>query len=212
MNEVLSYLKTHKEYYKEYFLNDRLSKCKYGYTCDINQIYCYLNKIDIKCTEYYTFYNISLQYFDFNNKNIVDVCCGKIPILSSLYKNNNYKIEAIDKQIVANNYNGIKTIEYDLRKKYSFKKYDIILSIRPCEPTDYIINLCLKERKDFMIYLCPCTHKTAKGKKFKKYDEWINYLKYKLSSHKEYNTIFLTDDNLPDNNYIIIAKYIYFDN
>ncbi len=59
MKEVIDFIKKHKDFYPEYFVNNRLKKCKYGYTCDVDQIYCHLNKVDITTTVFYNFYNLS---------------------------------------------------------------------------------------------------------------------------------------------------------
>ena len=39
-DRVIEFLRKHKNTYPEYFEKNRLEKIKYGYTCDINQIYC----------------------------------------------------------------------------------------------------------------------------------------------------------------------------
>lgn len=208
MNDVINFLKDNKNFYNEYFINDRLKKCKYGYTCDINQIYCYLNKINISKTEYFKFFNLSLDYFDFNNKKILEVCCGKIPILSSIYKDYGYNITAIDNQLILNNYKDIKLYKADISNENLFKSSDIIVAIRPCDPIDTIIELCFKFKKSFMIYLCPCIHNSHNGKKFQSYNEWILYLKNKIYSNKNYKCDFLICSDFPDDCYIIIAKTI----
>lgn len=91
---------------------------------------------------------------------------------------------------------------------YNIENYDIVLAIRPCEPTDNIINICIKYKKSFMIYLCPCTHKSSDGKSFENYSEWIKYLKTKLDSRKDYITYFIEDNKMPDDCFIIVAKII----
>ena len=142
MNEVIDFIKKHTDFYSEYLINNRLEKCKYGYTCDIDQIYCYLNKVNISETVYNKFYNLSKEYFNLDNKSILEVGCGYIPILSSIYKNNGYSIEAINNKILFKDYNNIKTTEYDLNKEYDLSKYDLIVGIRPCVITENIIDLC----------------------------------------------------------------------
>ena len=44
MDNLINFLQQNKNYYPKYFEKNRLSKCNYGYTCDINQIYCYLGE------------------------------------------------------------------------------------------------------------------------------------------------------------------------
>ncbi len=207
MNEVIEFIKQNKEFYPEYFINNRLEKCNYGYTCDVDQIYCYLNKVNIKTTIYNTFYNITKKYFDLKNKRILEVGCGKIPILSGLFKDNNINIDAIDSNILINNYKDITTIKYDLQKEYDISKYDLIIGLRPCNITENIIDMCFKYKKDFIIYLCPCIHKSKNNNIFNTYEEWISYLKDKISNNKEYSFEFIYSNNLPDNCPIIIGKY-----
>ena len=48
MHNVIKFLQKYKNYYPEYFEKNRISKCNYGYTCDINQIYCFLGEKNIK--------------------------------------------------------------------------------------------------------------------------------------------------------------------
>ena len=111
MHNVIKFLQKYKNYYPEYFEKNRISKCNYGYTCDINQIYCFLGEKNIKESEYYNFYNISKNYFDLKNMRVLDVCCGKIPILSLIYSDKCLNIEADDKQIVIKDYKKIKLYE-----------------------------------------------------------------------------------------------------
>lgn len=210
MKDVINFMEKFKKEYSEYFVNDRLQKCKYGYTCDVNQIYCYLNKKNIEDTEYYTFFKISKLFFNFKNKKILEVCCGKIPILSSLYKRENLNISATNNKILINNYKNIPTFECDFENDTDIKEYDIIIGLRPCSPTEKILDLCLKHKKDFIIYLCPCIHEPLDNN-FKKnitYEEWINYLKEKLYKYNDYQLYFLSYNKLPDNCPIIIGKYI----
>lgn len=207
MDNVINFLQQNKNYYPEYFEKDRLSKCNYGYTCDINQIYCYLGEKDIKETEYYSFYIISKKYFDLTNMRILDACCGKIPILSSIYNNNCLKIEAINEKIVIKNYKNIKTYEKNILQFNKYDKFDLVIAFRPCYPTETIVNDCVKNNINFMIYLCPCIHQGINSKSnFNTYEEWINYLKSKLSQFKNYNIEFIVDKNMPDKCPIIVGK------
>ncbi len=207
MKEVIDFLIKYKEFYPEYFVNKRIYKCKYGYTCDIDQIYCHLNLIKIYNTVYYKFYELSKIYFNINNLKLLEVACGYIPILSSIYIKNNINITAVNKKILFPNYKGIKTLEFDLNKPFNLKNYDLILGIRPCTPTEQIINECYKYKKDFMIYLCPCIHNSINNMNFSSYDNWIKYLQKKLNHFKNYSIIFIQPKDFPDNCPIIIGKY-----
>lgn len=198
MDEVISFIINNKDCYKEYLSENRLSKCKYGYTCDIDQIYCHLNLVNIKDTVYYKFYLLSKNYFNLDNIRILEVACGYIPIMSSIYKKyevNN--IEAINQKILIKNYKNVKTIEYDLTKEYNLSKYDLIIGIRPCNITVNIIKNCIKYKKNFMLYLCPCIPIIGK-KKFNTYEEWILHIKNNICNDKNYNFEFINfkDDSI----------------
>lgn len=205
MKEVIDFIKKYKDFYPEYFINDRLKKCKYGYTCDVDQIYCHLSKIDITTSVYYNFYNLSLKYFNIKDLKLLEVCSGYIPILSSIYKENGINIEALNKRILFKDYKDIKTIEFDLNNEYDLSDYDLIVGIRPCDVTKNIIDYCYKYKKDFMIYLCPCIHEPKTNIKTETYDDWINYLKEKTSSFKNYKIKFIKEKNFPDDCPIIIG-------
>lgn len=70
-----------------------------------------------------------------------------------------------------------------------------------------IINKCVENKKNFMIYLCPCVHQGINSKyEFKTCDEWILYLKEKLFSLSNYKIEFIVDNKMPDKCPIIIGK------
>ena len=209
MNDVIKFLKDHKDIYKEYFVHDRLNKCNYGYTCDINQIYCHLNLVDICETEYFNFFKISLKKFNLNNKKILEIGCGYIPILSSIYKNNGFDIDAINQKIVLPNYNGVTTFEADLSKSYNIQPYDIVIGFRPCNITENMLDMCNKYHKDFLIYMCPCVHKPKDNiNKCLNYDEWLNYLLKKTSCFENFKIQVIYDSKMPDNCPILVGKYL----
>lgn len=206
MYNVIKFLQKYKNYYPEYFEKNRLSKCIYGYTCDINQIYCFLGEKNIKESEYYNFYNISKSYFDLKNMRVLDVCCGKIPILSLIYNGKCLNIEAVDKQIVIKDYKKIKIYEEDVISFNKFDEFDLVVAFRPCFPTETIINKCIENNINFIIYLCPCIHQGINSSfKFKTYDEWIKYLKKNLLQLTNYKIKFIIDKNMPDECPIIIG-------
>ncbi len=177
MDEVIDFIIKNKNYYPEYLEKDRLKKCICGYTCAVNQIYCYLKKIDIKKTEYYNFYKICCKHFELQNKKIIEVGCGYIPILASIFKESNYNIIAIDSKILITNYKNVLTLEHDLSKKFNLSNYDLVVGFRPCNITENIIDMCDKYKKDFIIYLCPCIH-VPKDKNIviSSYQDWLNYI------------------------------------
>ena len=210
-NNIINFLKQHKDIYPEYFEKNRLQKIKYGYTCDINQIYCYLNEIDITKTDYFRFFKLIETYFDLNNLNIAEVGCGYIPILSSIIKqNSNCEITAINNKIIINNYNNIKTLETDLSYGFHFNNYDLIIGFRPCNITEQVIIDCFTSNKDFIIYLCPCAIEPLNINYFNKekwtYKDWHKYLINIVKKNKNYDVNILYNHSLDDDCPIIIAK------
>ena len=58
-----------------------------------------------------------------------------------------------------------------------------------------------------MIYLCPFIHQGINSEStFNTYEEWVNYLKSKLSQFKNYKIEFIVDKNMPDECPIIVGK------
>lgn len=211
-NDVINFLKENKEYYPEYFINNRLSKVKYGYTCDINQIYCYLNKIPIKNTDYYKLVQIINDHFNLKNMNILEVACGYIPILSGIIKENyNTKNTAINNKILINNYKNVNTIEFDLFKPFNLSDYDLIIGFRPCAITENIILECFYYKKDFLIYLCPCDNKPLNKHNYNPktwtYKKWHNYIISLIKNNRNYIIKIIKNHELEDDCPIIIAKY-----
>ncbi len=204
-DRVIEFLRKHKNTYPEYFEENRLEKTKYGYTCDINQIYCYLNEVDITKTDYFRFFKIIQKYFNLKNKNLVEVGCGYIPVLSNIIKKNtNCKITAINNKILIKNYNDINTIETDLTQDFDFNNYDLIVGFRPCIITEKIILECFKYKKEFIIYLCPCANeplnKTNYNHKTWHYQDWHRYLIQLVKNNKKYITTIIynqLDDDCP---------------
>lgn len=210
-NNIINFLKQHKNTYLEYFEKNRLQKIKYGYTCDINQIYCYLNEIDITKTDYFRFYEIIKRNFNLNGLNIVEVGCGYIPVLSNIIKeNSNCHITAINNKILIKNYNNIQTIEADLSLFFDFSKFDLIVGFRPCNITEQIILDCFKAKKNFIIYLCPCAIEPLDTKKHNNrswtYNDWHHYLINLIKENKKYELTIIYNHTLDDDCPVIIGK------
>ena len=208
MKEVLDFLRMHKDYYSDYFIDNRLLKCRYGYTCEIDSVYCHLNKINIKETVYFNFYKLTKKLFDLKKGTILEVGCGYIPILSSIYKQNGFDVDAVDKKILFKNYKQVHTIEFDLTKEFDLSNYHLIVGLRPCTITENVIELCYRYHKSFIIYLCPCIHKPKNNVNINAYTEWINYLKEKTAEFQNYNISFIKVKTMPDDCPVVIGKYI----
>ncbi|MBR3199523.1 MAG: hypothetical protein IKG27_05880 [Bacilli bacterium] len=217
VDDVVSFLKEHRNFYSQYFEKERLKKIKYGYTCDINQIFCHLNKVPITQTDYYLLTTIISKYFDLNNKKILEVACGYIPILSSIIKEKySCEIKAINNKILFHHYKGVETEERDLFKSYDLSGFDLIIGFRPCEITETIILECFKYKKNFAFYLCPCVieplNKSDYVKETWTYEKWHNYIINLITSNINYECIIIKKHCLEDDCPIIIAKYLDQDN
>ena len=208
--EIIKFINQNKDYYPEY-LNEKIQKkISYGYTCDINQIYCHLKLKEINNTDYYEFYKVIKNNFNLNNIKILDVACGIIPILSSIIKENEKStITAINNKMLFKNYKGIITKEFDLTKDYDVNNYDLIIGFRPCEVTEKIIQEAMQNKKDFCLYMCPCVMKPInnhhKGRWSQK--RWYNYLEKVITDDKSYDLKVIIDDKLDDDCPIFIANY-----
>lgn len=211
-NQIIDFIKKHKDFYPEYFKNNRLSKIRYGYTCDINQIYCYLDKIPIRETDYFLFSNIISKHFNLKNIEILEIACGYIPILSGIFKDNyNSNITAVNNKILIENYKGVTTKEFDLMQPYDFSSSDLIIGFRPCEITENVILQCFNYKKSFVIYLCPCTNKPLNESNYDKknwtYQKWHKYIIKMIKNNNEYKCKVIYKHKLEDECPIIIAKY-----
>ena len=207
---VIDFILENKEYYKEYLNPNIMKKINYGYTSDVNQIYCHLGFKKIENTDYYEFYKIIKENFGITNKRIIDVACGLIPIVSYIIKlNENCYIKAADKRIIFKNYKNIPTEEIDLTKDYNIEDYDLIIGFRPCYVTENIIIQALKNNKDFCIYMCPCILKPSdnhfKGRWSKK--RWYKYLESLIVNNRNYDLKIITSKYLDDNCPVFIGKY-----
>ena len=212
-DDVIAFLKKHRNFYSEYFEQNRLEKIKYGYTCDINQIFCYLHKIPIEQTDYFLLATLIAKYFNLPNKKVLEVACGYIPILSSIIKKKyGCDIKAINNKILLHNYNGVNTEEFDLFKPYNLSEFDLIIGFRPCDITESIILECFKYKKDFVFYLCPCIIEPLNKENYVRnewtYKKWTDYIFNLVNSNNNYRCKIIKNHSSEDDCPIIIAKYL----
>jgi len=209
---IINFLNQHKEHYKEYFIKNRLSKLKYGYTSDINQVMSYLGLVPDKKTDYFEFYKIINKYFNIDNIKVLDAAAGKIPVLSILLsKYSLANVTAINGKFVIKKINNVTILQKYINNKTSFKNYDLIIGFRSCKATEIIINLCFKYKKSFVIYLCPCANKPQNISCYKdnwNYNDWHKYIINLVLNNNSYDVKILYKHNLGDDCPVIIAKYI----
>lgn len=208
-NFLTEYMNDYPDYVQEDF-----KKIFDGYTINndiINQIYCYLSLVDIKETDYYLFFKY-LKENDFLANNMLEVCCGAIPVLSDIIDKNNYQITALDKEIVIKNYR-FKIVEKEFNELFDLNKYDTVIAFRPCMATEIIIKKCLTNQIPFCIYLCNCALFPQEPYKiFTKNnwsnEKWIQYLEYVIKKYNIHSMKIKIDYNthLFDSAPIISAK------
>lgn len=211
MNKVYIFLDKYKKYYPEFKDENIRKKICYGFHCDTDQILCHLGLINIKQTAYYNFYKVIKNSFQLTNKKIIEVCSGLIPIVSSIIKQNETvkSITALNSNFLFKNYKNVKTIKANLKsKELNFSQADLIIGFRPCSPTENIMDMAIKFKKDFVLYLCPCDNIPTNSHESLPSKEWIKYLLTKLYSLTNYEIKIIQDNNMQDNMPIIIAKYI----
>lgn len=208
MKEVIDFMIKHKDFYLEY-LNERIiKKIQYGYTCDVDQIYCHLNLINIKNSAYYNFYQIIKKFFRLNKKKILECASGKIPILGSIIKEcEDCIVDCINNEFIFDFYKGTNCIKYNLKNEFDFSDYDLIVAFRPCEVTENIVDNCIKYNKSFILYFCPCElQPNNKNIKTNSAKEWREYIVNKCETSELYDINIIEDDKMQDRMPILIAK------
>lgn len=152
-----SYSKQDTEYIKENF-------DKKDYTCMLRQIYASLNMLDDRSNEYLLFYNLLKYYFKLDC-NVLDVCCGHIPILSDYIRQDQIKIgkgtvTSIDINLVVSLYGKINRLYRGAFDRKIIKTHDLIVSQAPCDKFDEIVCASLEYNKAFFVSVCNCNNKT----------------------------------------------------
>ncbi len=192
--KIKYFIKIYSDKYPDWARRDFKKKIFSGYTLNndiINQIYCFLDLIDEKDTDYYKFFEYMKNKNMFDNKsNILEIGSGAIPILANIVnKYTNKKIITMEPNNIINIKNDVKNINQKFSDQTNIDNYDFIYAFRPCVPTEDIILNCLKNNKDFCIYLCNCA---LRPKTLKEYNEntwsskdWHKYLLEITSKYKE---------------------------
>ncbi len=192
INILKDFLKNNKNFYIDYLFNDFKDRLFMGYTKNndvINQIYCYLDLIDIKNTEYYQYYKYLQDNFNVNNKNILEVGCGIIPILANIIYEHNNKITLCESNVLIND-NNLNIINDKFNINTNIDNYDFIYGFRPCMATESIIKNCLTNHKEFSIYTCMCAlQPNEEYNNFSKdnwdYKKWHEYLIYIANKYND---------------------------
>lgn len=97
--------------------------------------------------------------------NILDVGSGLIPSFANLLA---YEQQKIGKGTVTiyeplllktePKYSNMKLYKKEFTSRTNIKEFDLITGILPCDATETIIEQACRNRKDFYIAMCGCTH------------------------------------------------------
>lgn len=212
--KLKNFLDCYAKFYPKWAQEDFKEKIFKGYDRNnsiIMQIYCYLNLVNIKKTEYYLFYKY-IKKNKFLSTNTLDACCGEIPIISSILNSKKYSITAVDKNIVVKDF-SFPIKELKINDSFPFENYKSVVAFRPCVATETIIRNCLKKKVPFCICLCTCSIFPQEKYTFFKEEDWTNekwltYLKYIIAKYNIHHMKVTIDyhTNLFDKTPIICAK------
>jgi hypothetical protein len=125
-----------------------------------------------------------------NRNNILEIGSGAIPILANIVnKYTNKLVNTMEPNNIINVKKEVKNINQRFSDQTDINNYDFIYAFRPCMPTEDIILSCLKNNKDFCIYLCNCALKPKKLTNYQKNNwtskDWHKYLLEITSKYKE---------------------------
>lgn len=171
-----------EKYYARYvsYLQEELdNKLFNGFTNNndtINQIYCYLQIVPARFNYYQEFIKIIQKYFSLENKKVLEVGAGSLPILASYLESEALSYDVIDPGIILEDVVGLKgrVIKEKFSLTTNITDYDLLIGYNPCGATEAMIKNCLKNHKEYIIALCGCaflpeSYKTRTNKEWQKY-------------------------------------------
>lgn len=126
--------------------------------CLLRQLYASLNMLNAEDNEYLILANIIEKHFDLNC-NVLDICCGHLPVLSDYIKRKQIRggtITAVDPNLVTTTYGKVNKLIKTNQYKKMIKNSDLIIAQEPCSQFDDIICECLKNKKAFFLTVCGC--------------------------------------------------------
>ena len=132
-----------EKYYQRYvsYLQEELdNKLLKGFTNNndtINQIYCYLQIVPDKFNYYLEFIKIIQKYFVLENKKVLEIGAGSLPILASYLESKALNYDIMDPGIILEDLVGIKGRVF--KEKFSLDTsitdYDLLIGYNPCAAT-----------------------------------------------------------------------------
>ena len=158
--QINNFIKQYIDLYPDYLKEEITHKVYKGFTNNndtINQIYCYLNIVSDKINPYLTFYNYLNNNFDINNKHILEIGAGTIPIMAEILNAKcNAIVSIIDPLIIFKTSNEIKVLKSKFTDTTNIESYDILIGYNPCAATECIIKRAIDGNKSFCIATCGC--------------------------------------------------------
>ena len=171
-----------EKYYQRYvsYLQEELdNKLLNGFTNNndtINQIYCCLQIVPDRFNYYLEFIKIIQKYFALENKKVLEVGAGSLPILASYLESKALSYDIMDPGTILEDIVGIKgkVIKEKFSLATNITYYDLLIGYNPCAATESMIRNCLKNHKEFIIALCGCAflpenYKVRTNKQWQKY-------------------------------------------
>ena len=171
-----------EKYYQRYvsYLQEELdNKLLNGFTNNndtINQIYCCLQIVPDRFNYYLEFIKIIQKYFALENKKVLEVGAGSLPILASYLESKALSYDIMDPGTILEDVVGIKcrVIKEKFSLATNITDYDLLIGYNPCAATESMIRNCLKNHKEFIIALCGCAflpenYKVRTNKQWQKY-------------------------------------------
>lgn len=114
---------------------------------------------------------------------ILNVGCGRKPVLSEILENEGYEVYNIDPKLEIN---GRRFFKMKFNYNLNFAEhFDLVIGQEPCEATEHIIRYCDRKKIPFYIVLCGVPHDSIDGEKFESAEKWYEYLEH-LSENIEF--------------------------
>lgn len=138
--------------------------------------------------------------------NILDIGSGVIPAFANLVAKEQLKlgsgtITLYDPMLITNKskHRNMKLNKKKFKSRTDITNYDLITGIMPCEATSDLIEAACKNKKDFYLAMCGCTHKKGSSYDYMDPSSYQNYIIEKTKKLlKKYNNGILVVDKLDD--------------
>lgn len=165
-SELLDYLYQFGETYGDALDNIDLrfifDNCEQGNTKDevpylLNQFYSEYKLIDVNKNIYYSILKKLIDTVTIDDKRVLEVGGGPVPILGRLIAEKAEKVTVMDSNVSIKN--GLDNMYLENKlflNNTDINDYDLVVSFMACGASKSIIDNCTKHDTDFFIGLCPC--------------------------------------------------------